>query len=83
MERERRYTVIKHKDAEKFLSQEQLQALCDIDSTINFGRQQEGRGLLKAAVVESDWPEYEPTWQAIEKRVDEGKTLTKTSIASR
>ena len=68
-ERENRYIVFKIADIEKHLSEEQRQALCDAESTINFHRQQEGRGLLITATVESDWPEYEPTWQAIEQRV--------------
>lgn len=70
MIRERRYTVFKHTDMEKYLSGEEIQQLCALDSKINFCRQQEGRGLLTAAVVEKDWPEYEPTWAMIEARVD-------------
>lgn len=70
MIREMRYTVLKHKDMEKYLSEVELQQLCAIDSKINFCRQQEGRRLLTAAVVENDWPEYEAVWEMIERRVD-------------
>lgn len=70
MERQRRYTVLKNLDIEQYLNEEDLQTLCRIESQINFRRQQEDRGLLTAVVVESDWPEYEPTWQAIERRVE-------------
>ena len=70
MIRERRYTVLKHTDMEKYLNEEELQQLCELDSKINSCRQQEGRGLLAAVVVEKDWPEYEPTWAMIEARMD-------------
>lgn len=70
MIRERRYTVFKHTDVEKHLSDSEIQLLCELESKINFARQQEGRGLLTAVVVEKDWPEYEPTWAMIEARVD-------------
>lgn len=69
MQRENRYMVLKLSDIEK-LPVAMQQTLCEVDSEINFKRQQANRGLLNAVVVEADWPEYEPTWQAIEKRVD-------------
>ena len=67
--REIRYIVLKVSDVEKYLNKEQLIALSAIGTDINFRRRQEGRELLKAAVVESDWPEYEPVWKMIEDRV--------------
>ena len=70
MERENRYMVLKLSDIEKYLSDDEKQKLCAVDSEINFRRQQDDRGLLNAVVVERDWPEYEQTWRAIEKRVD-------------
>lgn len=33
------------------------------------GRDDDMNPVLEYVVVEKDWPEYEPTWQAIEKRV--------------
>jgi hypothetical protein len=36
------------------------------------GRRRQGKKPLVACVVESDWPEYEPTWNAIEERTKFG-----------
>lgn len=70
MKRERRYTIFKHSDIEKYLTEEQIEKLFELDSEISFRRQQEGRGLMSGLVIEKDWPEYEPAWAMIEKRVD-------------
>ena len=67
--RETRYMIIKLADIERYLGASQIQQLCAAESTINFGRQQDDRGILTAVVVESDWPEYGPTWKAIEDRM--------------
>ncbi|WP_353192147.1 hypothetical protein [Pandoraea pnomenusa] len=57
-EREERYIVIKRKN----LSSTKEQILRDVlhDNAIS---------TVACVVVESDWPEYEPTWAAIEARV--------------
>lgn len=63
--REERYIVVKIKDAQT------------IDSNDPFNGEHALRDFLKqwhipireAVVVEKDWPEYEPTWAAIERRV--------------
>ncbi len=68
-ERERRYTVIKTADAERFLSVEERSALATIEEKINQRRWKENRGKLTAVVVEQDWPEYETVWKMIEDRV--------------
>lgn len=80
MVRERRYTVFKHVDIEKYLNENEVRLLCELESNINFRRQQDKRGLLTAVVVEKDWPEYEPTWRAIEHRVNgtDGSTLVES-----
>jgi len=39
---------------------------------ISWGRVQDDKAPLICCVVEQDWPEYEPTWQAIEERVTGG-----------
>lgn len=54
--RERRYLVLKT----KHLTQEHCQKLADIADSVN-------HPLLECVVVESDWPNYEDTWQAIEQ----------------
>lgn len=68
-ERERRYTVIKTADAERFLSVEERSALATIEEKINQRRWKENRGKLTSVVVEQDWPEYETVWKMIEDRV--------------
>lgn len=71
MEREDRYIVLKLKDVGHFLSAEQRMDLDDILGTINAYRKQLNKPTpLKAVVVESDWPEYEPVWKMIEARVN-------------
>lgn len=57
-EREERYIVFKVKD----LSQHKLGWVRDV-IRLN------GIPTVDAVVVEADWPEYEPTWAAIERRV--------------
>lgn len=56
--REVRYTVIKHNQ----LTESQMQHL----KGCVFG---EGIPTVRAVVVESDWPEFEPVWKMIEDRV--------------
>lgn len=68
--RERRYIVIKLSDVKIALSvaeQRELESLCKF---VLSGRQMRGKPDLQCVVVESDWPEYEPTWKAIEARMN-------------
>ena len=60
--REVRYTVIKHIK----LTADQMRHL----EECIFG---EGIPTIEAVVVESDWPEYGPTWAAIEIRMNRGE----------
>lgn len=69
MQREERYYVLKLKDVEKYLNQDDKMRLARIGRDIDMERQHEGKQALQCVVVESDWPEYEPTWAAIERRV--------------
>lgn len=59
-EREDRYIVVKR----KHLSEAQLRRLH------NFLRAAKIEQVPRAVVVEGDWPEYEPVWQMIERRVE-------------
>ncbi len=69
--REDRYLVLKRTDIEK--AKERMTAK-DWDNfqyvvgLINYTRKKNNKQPLKCVVVESDWPEYEPTWKAIEIR---------------
>ncbi|MBL3528426.1 MAG: hypothetical protein JMN27_13380 [gamma proteobacterium endosymbiont of Lamellibrachia anaximandri] len=67
--RELRYMVIKLKDAETALTETELSILKTINQKIDYYRTKRGKEWLKCVVVEHDWPEYEPTWKAIEERV--------------
>lgn len=67
--REPRYFVVKLTDARKHLSRAEWDTLRSLGSTVACGRKLAGKPLLQCVVVESDWPEYEPTWKAIEARM--------------
>lgn len=66
--REIRYAVFKLKN----LSEEQRQRLYDLG--VELGPQ---NSMKPCVVVEQDWPEYEPTWKAIEKRVKQETCMHK------
>lgn len=65
--REERYIVLKNKDINNFLSEEQLMNLDDVLRTIEYYRG--FRGPVQCVVVEHDWPEYELVWKMIEDRI--------------
>ncbi|HFE31906.1 MAG TPA: hypothetical protein ENJ17_01195 [Gammaproteobacteria bacterium] len=67
--REVRYFVLKYKDINKYLSKAEKEQLLSITNKISGGRLNDGRPMLDCVVVEQDWPEYEPTLVAIERRV--------------
>lgn len=66
--REKRYAVIKLSDAEH-LSAGDKDSLDRILRRATVIRTENGKQPLQCAVVESDWPEYEPVWKMIEDRV--------------
>jgi len=65
-DREERYIVFKLSDLGNSLKGDEIRRLAR-----EYAEQRRLRGKppLECAVVESDWPEYEPTWRAIEARV--------------
>jgi len=70
--RELRYTVLKNKDIDKYLSVEQKQQLQLIAERIEIGRINDGKDdnhEFECVVVEHDWPMYETTWKLIEDYV--------------
>jgi len=71
MKREHRYFVLKLKDADKWLTATERLILAAIGEKIESHRHNAGKLPLNCVVVEHDWPEYWPTWQAIERRMDE------------
>lgn len=71
MIREYRYMVFKLKDIKAALTQDERGILKHLAGKVHDYRLGEGKAPLECVVVESDWPEYEPTWNAIEKRVED------------
>jgi hypothetical protein len=71
-QREHRYYVAKVRDVEKYLTDFEHAVLAGMLRKLSQGRVQDGKDPLICCVVEQDWPEYEPTWQAIEERVTGG-----------
>ena len=66
---EERYIVFKLSDVEEHFTPGEKQQLARLAEVQRVGRSWRGKPLLKCVVVESDWPEYEPTWKAIEARM--------------
>lgn len=67
--RERRYYVAKATDVERFLTTRDRVALGRILGRLDMKRHLAGKPPLECVVVEADWPEYEPTWDAIAARM--------------
>ena len=67
--REDRYLVLKRTDIEKYLPDDRKKLLDFIAGNIRDGRTLDQKEQLQCVVVEHDWPEYEMTWAAIERRV--------------
>ena len=67
--REARYVVLKNADIMQCLTVNELIELRRIQAKAVAHRAKLGKPRLDCVVVESDWPEYEPTWRAIEARV--------------
>ena len=68
--REHRYMVFKVIDASEALSLEEVDYLIYLGNKVAEYRELVGKKPLVAAVVESDWPEYEPTWASVQERVE-------------
>jgi hypothetical protein len=67
--REPRYVVLKIKDILAYLTPAQIRQLDKIGETITANRAFHGKPPFNAVVVEQDWPEFDPTWAAIEARM--------------
>ncbi len=68
--REIRYVVLKATDLQAAgLTHTELDTLRAICAKVDQYRMDAGKPDLECVVVEKDWPEYEPTWLAIERRM--------------
>jgi len=70
MIREYRYIVLKRKEVKAALTADERGLLNSLCGKINDYWVAEGKSPIECVVVESDWPEYEATWESIERRVD-------------
>ena len=70
MQREKRYLVFKISDLNKYLTVGEVAHIATLATHVDNCRTSEGRPELEGVFVEADWPEFLPTWAAIEKRVD-------------
>lgn len=68
--REERYVVLKANDIEAALNDQERSDLIGIMLKVDNWRGANKKPDLVCVVVESDWPEYEPTWRAIENRMN-------------
>lgn len=68
-QREERYVVFKLSDVADYFYPSEISQLFRLSSTQQVMRERNGKPPLECVVVEKDWPEYEPTWKAIEARV--------------
>ena len=67
--REDRYIVFKLSDVERYLTDADRAHLAMMKNEIDAGRDCANKPPFKGLIAKSAWPEYEPTWQAIEARV--------------
>ena len=67
--REDRYIVFKVSDVERYLTDKDRANITMMKMEIDAGRDCANKPTFKGLIVEADWPEYEPTWKAIEARV--------------
>lgn len=69
--REARYVVVKLKDIRGAgCTQEEIDAFNVLCDKVTLHRCERGAGPLECLVIEKDWPEYEPTWAAIQARME-------------
>ena len=80
-ERENRYIVFKISDLNDALSRSEEKHLYGLSGRIDRRRVLKGRMPLNCVVVESDWPEYKPTWDAIRRRMEGEPTRENSAYA--
>lgn len=80
--REARYIVLKTTDISPALTATEGNELARLIFKIDGYRFKRGKSLLKAVVVEHDWPEYEPVWKMLEERHNKEHSDESTSDSS-
>lgn len=79
--REERYIVFKISDVERYLTDKDRANITMMKMEIDAGRDCANKPPFKGLIVEADWPEYEPTWKAIEARVTGAQPAPSTKDA--
>lgn len=64
--REDRYLVIKRKDIESALNEQQKMQLFYLARLVEADRLRRGKSNLECVVVESDWTNYQEVWRTVE-----------------
>lgn len=67
--RQDRYFVIKHKDLDATLTEDEQHFLNTIALKIDRSRFARGKPALECVVIESTKPEYEQVWKLVEERL--------------
>lgn len=67
-QREDRYVIFKISDLRTMMPAD-LTGFDQICRRVTAHRERNGKPPLQCVVVEHDWPEYEPVWQMLEKRM--------------
>lgn len=64
-----RYIVFKISDIDSYLSKQDRRDIEMHAAKIAVNRVVDNRGALNGIFIERDWPEYEPTWNALAGRI--------------
>ncbi len=70
MELENRYIILKRKDIEQHLDEDEKITLSVLCESIDNGRRDHGKKSVEGLVIESDWPEFGSTLRKLATRVD-------------
>jgi len=60
-------------DVTDALDPDECTELIRLEEKINLARERRGKGALEGVVIEHDWPEFEPVWDMLSKRVDDSE----------
>ena len=63
------YIIFKESDMNAYLSSSEADEVRYLNRVVNAGRTREGKDNLNGVFVEEHWPEFEPTWDAIQARI--------------
>lgn len=66
-QRERRYVVAKISDVDAALTDAEKQLLQSLMEKVDVHRVNSGKSPLECVVVESDWPNYQSTWDSVQQ----------------